>query len=260
MRPVPASVLWGIGMSVLVNRAAVGLPLAALLVFGAGILLARWELIPPAAGLLLYALGALLGLLSLLAAVGVVCLTQSWPRVLLALLGMLPLITVAATAAGVFRYPRINDISTDLADPPEFTHAATLQRTARDMSFPRENAALIAEAYPDVQALVLPLPADESYERALGAARRDAGWEVTHEDTVARRFEAVAVTRVFRWRDDVVVRVRPAPEGGSRIDVRSKSREGRSDLGANARRIRGFLHLLRLEEPRGQASPAPRVR
>jgi len=41
----------------------------------------------------------------------------------------------------------------------------------------------------------------------------------------------------------VVVRVR-ASDAGSRIDVRSKSRVGLSDVGANARRVRAFLKLM----------------
>jgi len=48
---------------------------------------------------------------------------------------------------------------------------------------------------------------------------------------------------MVRFKDDVVVRVAPATNG-SRIDVRSVSRVGRSDLGANARRIRMFLTAL----------------
>jgi uncharacterized protein (DUF1499 family) len=58
------------------------------------------------------------------------------------------------------------------------------------------------------------------------------------------RLEAISVSRVFRFIDDVVVRVRP--EGsGSRIDMRSKSRVGKGDLGANAARIEDFMLALR---------------
>ena len=67
------------------------------------------------------------------------------------------------------------------------------------------------------------------------------GWEITFEDKANGHFEGVATTRLFRWRDDFIIEVTPAGEGKSRIDMRSKSREGKSDLGANARRIRRFF-------------------
>ncbi len=72
---------------------------------------------------------------------------------------------------------------------------------------------------------------------------REMGLEVVAAEEKEGRIEAVATTRWFGFKDDVVVRVSPAA-GGSRIDVRSKSRVGRSDVGANARRIERFLMLL----------------
>jgi uncharacterized protein (DUF1499 family) len=72
------------------------------------------------------------------------------------------------------------------------------------------------------------------------------GWQVTGEDAAAGRIEAVATSRLFRFRDDVVIRVQAGPqEQGARIDVRSRSRIGQSDLGANAERIRAFLARVR---------------
>jgi uncharacterized protein (DUF1499 family) len=68
-----------------------------------------------------------------------------------------------------------------------------------------------------------------------------AGWRVVGDDVAAGRLEAIATTRWLRFKDDVVVRLRDRPEGGTRVDVRSKSRIGRSDLGTNARRIRTYL-------------------
>ena len=62
-------------------------------------------------------------------------------------------------------------------------------------------------------------------------------------DPARGRIEATATTLWFGFKDDVVVRVRPAPEG-SRIDVRSVSRVGRSDVGTNAERIEAYLEKL----------------
>jgi uncharacterized protein (DUF1499 family) len=77
------------------------------------------------------------------------------------------------------------------------------------------------------------------------AAMARAGWAVVGDDPVAGRLEAVATTRWFRFKDDIVVRLRDRPDGGTRVDMRSKSRLGRSDLGTNARRVRTFLDDLR---------------
>ncbi|HJR53568.1 MAG TPA: DUF1499 domain-containing protein, partial [Gemmatimonadota bacterium] len=57
------------------------------------------------------------------------------------------------------------------------------------------------------------------------------------------RIEATATTPWFGFKDDVVVRIRPEA-GGSRVDVRSVSRVGRSDVGTNARRIEEYLEIV----------------
>ena len=69
------------------------------------------------------------------------------------------------------------------------------------------------------------------------------GWELVDEEAAAGRIEATATTFWFGFEDDVVVRIRPA-DGGSRVDVRSVSRVGRGDVGANARRIRAYVQHL----------------
>ncbi|MBI2431538.1 MAG: DUF1499 domain-containing protein [Candidatus Hydrogenedentes bacterium] len=230
-----------------VNKTATVLPALSLLLFAGGMLLAHWELLPPTTGMALYVLGGLLGLLSLGAAVGVIVVSRAWPLALFALLGVLPFVAVAAGAGALFRYPRINDVSTDLQHPPAFAHAPTLPANAgRSFDFPAGNAPLIAAAYPDVQPVEVPFDPDAAYARALRLARETPNWTVTHEDAAAHTFEAVAVTKLFRWRDDVVVRITGAGEHASRIDMRSKSRDGKSDFGANAKRIQGFLDHLRL--------------
>jgi uncharacterized protein (DUF1499 family) len=66
------------------------------------------------------------------------------------------------------------------------------------------------------------------------------GWEIVASEPHEGRIEATATTLWFGFKDDVVVRITPVP-GGSRIDVRSVSRVGRSDVGANAERIAAYL-------------------
>ena len=106
-----------------------------------------------------------------------------------------------------------------------------------------EVAAQQRQAYPDVVPLVLEAPADVAFGRALGAAR-GMGWEIVAADSSAGRIEATATTAWFGFKDDVVVRVTPE-DGRSRVDVRSVSRVGMSDVGTNAARIRAYLARLR---------------
>jgi uncharacterized protein (DUF1499 family) len=99
-------------------------------------------------------------------------------------------------------------------------------------------------AYPEVRPLVLDRRAEEAFAKALRAAR-EMGWEIVSADPAAGRIEAVATTPWFGFKDDVTVRV-SGQSGASRIDVRSRSRVGRGDAGANARRILRYLEMLRV--------------
>lgn len=140
--------------------------------------------------------------------------------------------------------PKIHDISTDTLNPPQFVSITPLRKDAEnpaDYGGP-EVAAKQAMAYPDIQPLILPLKPDAAFNRALDVARQ-MGWNLVSSDEREGRIEAVATTFWFGFKDDVVVRVSPAQEG-SRIDVRSVSRVGLSDIGTNAKRIRTFLRKL----------------
>ncbi len=138
----------------------------------------------------------------------------------------------------------INDVTTDTEHPPAFVAILPLRATAPVPAIHPggETAKAQRRAYPDIVPLVLPVPPAAAFARALDTAKA-MGWEVATADAVAGRIEATATTPWFGFRDDVVVRVAPVPTG-SRIDVRSVSRVGKSDLGANAKRIRAYLAQL----------------
>ncbi|MFP5373879.1 MAG: DUF1499 domain-containing protein [Gammaproteobacteria bacterium] len=140
--------------------------------------------------------------------------------------------------------PPIHDITTDTTDPPAFEAVLPLRADAPNPAdyAGEEIAEQQRQAYPEVQPLVLDEPPDRAFERALAAAR-DMGWEIVVAEPARGRIEATATTLWFGFKDDVVVRIRPEA-GGSRIDVRSVSRVGRSDVGANAARIRAYLDRL----------------
>lgn len=137
--------------------------------------------------------------------------------------------------------PLINDITTDTDDPPEFIAVLPL-RPAGSNSAEYGGAEIAAKqraAYPDIKPVFSTLKPDAAFDRALEVAT-DLGWNVVASDRNAGRIEAVDTTPFFRFRDDIVVRVRPDAKG-SRIDIRSHSRLGLTDLGKNAARIRTFI-------------------
>jgi uncharacterized protein (DUF1499 family) len=142
------------------------------------------------------------------------------------------------------RVPPIHDITTDMEDPPAFV-ALLAERRASPNGAAYGGAQVAAaqrKAYPDIKPLVIQAAPAAAFQRALEAARA-MGWEIAASDPATGRIEATAATTWFGFRDDVVVRIR-AEGAGSRIDVRSVSRVGESDIGANARRTREYLSRL----------------
>ena len=98
------------------------------------------------------------------------------------------------------------------------------------------------EGYPDLAPATLPVPRDQAFDRALAVAQAE-GWEIVTADKASGRIEATDTTRWFGFKDDIVVRLTPWGSG-TRVDMRSVSRVGRSDVGTNARRIEGFFDAL----------------
>jgi uncharacterized protein (DUF1499 family) len=136
----------------------------------------------------------------------------------------------------------INDITTDPADPPGFTVAA--REIGEPLPYPGESfAAQQRAAYPELATIVINAPPAQALARARNAAQA-LGLEIVAEDADAGTLEARATSRVFRFVDDVVIRVRPTGQGAM-IDVRSRSRDGRGDFGVNAKRIRALSDAIR---------------
>ena len=146
----------------------------------------------------------------------------------------------------VIRFPPIHDITTDPDDPPLFDEALLKLRTTTDSPPAYDGpdaAAQQRRAYPDIQPVVVSAPASRVFDAALDVAH-EQGWQVVATDRAGGRIDAIASTFWFGFKDDVVIRLRPQ-EAVTRIDMRSKSRVGVGDLGANARRIRLFVSALR---------------
>jgi hypothetical protein len=170
------------------------------------------------------------------------------------LLAAVSLVVAAAVIAipGRFRMgppaPPIHDITTDTRDPPQYVAVLPLRANAPNTAeYGGERIATQQRgAYPDLQPAILNVPPSQGFDRAL-AAVHEMGWDLVKADATAGRIEATDTTFWFGFKDDVVIRVRPA-DGGSRVDVRSLSRVGVGDAGTNAKRIRAYLKELTQED------------
>lgn len=200
----------------------------------------------------------LLAAASVLAAVGLVTglagivaasrrrLSADKPGVLIGtLISALILAVMGAQFYAASSVPAIHNVTTDAADPPQFEAVVPMRgENSNPLEYDAEKLApLQQQAYPWVRPLELPVAPDQALRRVVSVLE-DLGLEIVAVDEAAGRVEATATTFWFGFKDDVVVRVRPSGSG-SLIDVRSVSRVGVSDLGANARRIGQILDGLR---------------
>ncbi|MCR4282563.1 MAG: DUF1499 domain-containing protein [Bauldia sp.] len=162
------------------------------------------------------------------------------------IVGLAVLVLPAIGAWKVVTYPRLDDISTDLVNPPPLTRAAS-DRGPSDapIAAPGEDEiALQKEAYPDIVPRHYPVSTARVYQEAKAIV--DArGWQLLRaeepsEGEQAGAIEAVAVTTIFAFRQDVAIRVMPDGDG-SLVDMRSAARNAAHDLGADAERVRRFF-------------------
>lgn len=205
-----------------------------------GIVGTRWHWWPYTLGLML--LVAALGLAILLLPLAL------WHRQWLAALP--PLLLLMLVFPFVLRgltLPAIHDISTDTTQPPPLTAAARL-RSASDHPTDYEGEALArqqAATWPTLGPLLLPYPPEQVHRRVRNLIAQ-RGWTLTADNK--QQLEAVVSSRLFGFRDDVAIRLTPVDTKSdsdtgvhTRVDMRSASRVGKSDLGANAERISAFL-------------------
>jgi uncharacterized protein (DUF1499 family) len=225
--------------------AAVCLPLGAL-----GTKLGLWEF---TGGFMLLAAGAVLATLaSFLGVIAYIIslrknLVAERPTVLIGVfLGVVVLGVLGMQYSAASSVPPIHNISTDTVNPPQFDKLVAVRTAAKANPLTNLDPELAAQqttAYPWVKPLTLQASAYEVVDRAE-AVMRDMGLEIVSVNKTAGLVEATATTFWFGFKDDVAVRVQPAVDGGTRVDVRSISRVGQSDLGANAARIGEILNGL----------------
>jgi uncharacterized protein (DUF1499 family) len=142
--------------------------------------------------------------------------------------------------------PPIHDITTDTDNPPQFVHiTGTRRKSEHPLSYDGpEVAAMQKKGYPDIAPIVVKAPPEKVFD-ASKQVLAAMGLEVLDAEPIQGRIEATDRSLLFGFEDDVVLRIVPSPDGTTKIDMRSKSRVGRSDLGINAGRIKEFDAGLR---------------
>lgn len=193
---------------------------------------------------------------------------------------------VAAFGGTAERLPPLHDIQTDWANPIQPSDALVTEREATGALNPIEDAPVLPDAvntrwpglggrlvsevqeeaefdtathkspketpYPMIAPLIASGTVEDGYAAAL-AAVEGKGWDIVLAEPEEGRIEATQTSFWYGFKDDILIRVRP-DEAGVRIDVRSVSRVGLSDLGVNAKRVRDLLDEL--EVRLNKAAPA----
>lgn len=163
------------------------------------------------------------------------------------ILGLLPVaVPLLTVGRSNFDVPPIHDITTDMQNPPAYQAVLSLREEGDNSpEYDGEGVAKLqreADIYSDIMPLQLEIPVARATEISAKVAE-DLGWRVVALEPQRGHLEAVDRTPLLGFSDDIVVRV-TEENGGSRVDIRSSSRVGISDLGANAERIRSFLSEL----------------
>ena len=238
------------------NKKIMLVALLLLAIYPVAILAARSDAIHFRTSFLLFIISALLGFVVLVMSVfkmsklGQAAPDASPARYLLIAVAatLIPLMLLGSNVYKAQQYPFIHDISTDTSHPPLFSEAAK-DRNETDHKVDYEGEALAQAqklSYVDIKPLVVPQDI-QTVLVAVKAQVNDNGWDTLgiQSEQLPFTVEAVASSALFGFKDDVVIRL--TQQGQSVIvDMRSMSRQGKSDLGANALRIQAFLKELQL--------------
>jgi len=161
--------------------------------------------------------------------------------------------TIRASAQ---KLPFIHDITTNTQDVPTFSKAVLDIRAQTngvnsveyigkmDQRDKELYSVLQTRAYPDIRPLILSGNPEQVFGQALATVNQ-MGWKIHTQDADKGIIEATATSFWYGFKDDVIIRIHAAEGGGTVLDMRSISRVGQSDLGANAARIRKFLAQLK---------------
>ena len=198
-------------------------------------------------GLLAFAASCVLALVVIIVLVIISLLPRYQQHRRVAIMNLLPavppalLILVVLISSG--EYPAIHDITTNTDDPPVFNVAVERRGPeANSIDIKPESIAIQLKYYPGITTIESSLSPSDTFSRAAEVAI-ELKWQIYNSDPREGLLEASYTSFWFGFTDDVVIRIRPT-EKGTAIDLRSVSRVGRGDLGANAKRIRAFAELF----------------
>jgi len=201
---------------------------------------------PPMIAMLSVATGVIGLVVALMAGIKDLWLRAAAPLVvtLVVMGGFMGLRSVATSV------PPIHDVATDWSEPLTFSEAVMASRGAGsnlvlpDPLAPDKSrvADVNAKACPEAKPAILAEAPAAAYDK-VKAALLSVGLTVMTDDAATGRIEAVATSRLYGFKDDVVARVR-AKDAGTQVDLRSVSRVGMSDLGANCKRITAIRAAL----------------
>jgi uncharacterized protein (DUF1499 family) len=225
-----------------------------LMLVGAGIGAAHFGLITALFGFQMFLLGAMLaafgllmGLLGILRTADPTLRTGRYAAWVGVLIGLAIVIPTGVMAVRSRRFPRLDDVTTDFANPPAFMHAGQLEANQdRSLIYDRVHSEPLQQAaYGSIEPLAMPdYTPNIAFEHVKIAAGEMPDWRITWVDPHRLALEGVAVSRIFHFKEDFVIEVRPGAHGSSLIEMRSRSRDRINDLGANAHRIRAFFAML----------------
>jgi uncharacterized protein (DUF1499 family) len=236
--------------------------LLAITLIAVGIIGAHFYIVPPITGFGLFAFGFLLSIIGSVVGLLAIFLTRTPARragrnralagTIICLAIAIPLIVTIVRSS---KYPAINDITTDFDNPPEFVFAQKLQPDPnRDMKYDKGTYADRQQAgYGPIGPIKERLEPSAEFERVREVAQKVPTWKITYTDTTKNTLEAVSTSRLFHFQDDVVIQIRPTPDGESLVEMRSKSRDGKGDFGVNARRIRRFFDRIAMSRGKVEA-------
>jgi uncharacterized protein (DUF1499 family) len=237
--------------------------LLAIAMIAAGMVGAHFSLVAPFMGFQLFALGFLLSILGLLVGLLAIFLTRK-PQasagrnraVMGTVVCALIAVPIFVTLLGSSKYPPINDITTDFDNPPEFVNAEKLQHEPnREMKYDKgKYADRQLKGYGPIGPVKEHLDPAAAFARVTEVAKASPNWTITYSDPATNTLEVVATSKLWHFNDDVVIQVRPSPDGTSLVEMRSKSRDGIGDFGVNAKRIKRFFDRVALARNPGDQS------
>ncbi|MFT6735983.1 MAG: hypothetical protein ACJA0G_000102 [Kangiellaceae bacterium] len=171
--------------------------------------------------------------------------TSSRSAMIAVAISVIPIVGLGSQVFVASSVPAIHNISTDIIDPPQFDLIVAMRGEGTNpLEYSIKNGdigELQKKAYPYINTITVSSNIQTAFNKAVDAAE-DLGWVIVNKNKTKGIIEATQTTTLWQFKDDIVIRVRSNAQTPdiTDIDLRSVSRIGQSDLGANAKRIKRF--------------------